>query len=164
MEQLNVVIEKAEPSAKMPEYGSEGAACFDMFASSVLQGKRAVDGVGYETLTIRTGLKFQIPDHWVMRLYSRSGHGFNKGVRLCNSTGIIDSDYEGEVMVKLRADCREGSAFLAEMWDAIASGQKVAVCQGELAPVEYVNFEFGEIEKKSARGEGGFGSTDKAGA
>lgn len=163
MEQMNITIEKTDDRAVMPAYGSEGAACFDIFGSSVQSGERAEDGIGYQTLTIRTGLKFEVPDGWVMRLYSRSGHGFKFGVRLCNSTGIIDSDYEGEVMVKLRADCRQGAIFLDELFGKINRGSVIAVCQGEIAPVEYVTFGFGVIEPKSKRGAGGFGSTDKAG-
>ncbi|AEX65707.1 deoxyuridine 5'-triphosphate nucleotidohydrolase [Xanthomonas phage vB_XveM_DIBBI] len=163
-EQMNITIEKTEPNAIMPAYVTDGAACFDLFACKVKTGERSIDGVGYQTLTIHTGLKFDVPEGWVMRLYSRSGHGFKFGVRLCNSTGIIDSDYEGEVLVKLRADGRQGAVFLAELWDQIYAGKQVAVCQGEIAPVEYVSFEFGTIEPKSKRGAGGFGSTDNAGS
>ncbi|QDH45711.1 deoxyuridine 5'-triphosphate nucleotidohydrolase [Pantoea phage vB_PagM_AAM37] len=161
-EQMNITIEKTEPNAIMPAYGTDGAACFDLFSCKINSAEIAIDGVGYQTLTIHTGLKFDIPDGWVMRLYSRSGHGFKFGVRLCNSTGIIDSDYEGEVLVKLRADDRQGAVFLAELCNKIQTGNQVAVCQGEIAPVEYVSFEFGTIEPKSKRGAGGFGSTDKA--
>lgn len=162
MEQMNITVEKIEPAAILPSYASAGAACFDLFASSVQKGERADDGIGYRSLTLNTGLKFDIPDGWVMRLYSRSGQGFNSDVRLCNSTGIIDSDYTGEVKVKLTADSRKGCIYLAELWDKIVSREVIAVCQGEIAPVEYVTFGFGVVDKETARGADGFGSTDKA--
>lgn len=162
-EQLNIKIEIVSPNAHLPNYGTDGAACFDLFAATVESVDRTADNRGFETIIIGTGLKFDIPDGWVMRVYSRSGHGFKHGVRLSNCTGIIDSDYTGEVKVKLQADTDAGQRFLIALGADIWAGKKVAVCQAELCPVEYVTFEqVDKIEKETARGEQGFGSTDKA--
>lgn len=161
-EQLNIKIEMVSPNAHLPAYGSDGAACFDLFAATVESVDRTADNLGFETITIGTGLKFDIPDGWGMRLYSRSGHAFKHGVRLANCTAIIDADFLGEVMVKLQADTDAGQRFLIALADDIFAGKKVAVCQAELCPVEYVTFEqVDKIEKETARGENGFGSTDK---
>lgn len=161
MEQMQIVVEKVSELARMPEYGSDGAACFDLFAAYLVSGHRSPTGEGYSTLTIGTGLKFDVPDGWVMRVYSRSGQGFGSDVRLANGIGIIDSDYTGEVMVKLTADSVVGYRFLDLLASAINRGDKTAVAQAEICPVEYVTFAFGKVDKVTARGANGFGSTDK---
>jgi len=64
-----------------------------------------LEDVGHDYPVIfSTGIAFEIPAGWVMRIYSRSGHGFNSDTRLANFVGIIDSDYRGEVKVKLTND------------------------------------------------------------
>ena len=85
-----------------------------------------------------------------MLVYSRSGHGFKYGVRLANCVGVIDSDYRGEVGVKLTADQTSEGFF-------VRNGDRIA--QAMIVPVDRVEFE--EVEKLSDtdRGTGGFGST-----
>jgi len=157
MEQLQITVETVRPTAILPEYGTPGAACFDLFAAKVIEYTP-------NTILIATGLKFDIPEGWGMRIYSRSGHGFKNFVRLVNCTGIIDSDYTGEVMVKLVCDkqVRLGEeTAIGELMRKIDSGDKVAVAQAEIFPVEYVTFAPGIVDKLTDRGAGGFGSTDK---
>ena len=96
-----------------------------------------------------TDLAFEVPPGWVMKLYSRSGHGFKHGVRLANTTGIIDSDYRGHVPVMLTND--SGVAFY------VAFGDRVA--QAMLERVEQVEFEPVDVLSETVRGAGGFGST-----
>lgn len=162
---MQITVEKTHDNARLPKYGSNGAACFDLFAAKVVSYKMAEGGATaiFDNITFDTGLKFDIPEGWVMRVYSRSGHGFKFGVRLCNSTGIIDSDYTGNVMVKLVADTELGKQFLHALAIDISAGKAVAVAQAEIAPVEYVSFSFGTVDKETARGDNGFGSTDKKG-
>lgn len=158
MEQLNIVVEKVRDNARLPEYGTPGSACFDLFGAEVMSCAQG-------EMTIATGLKFDIPDGYVMRVYSRSGHGFKHGIRLVNSVGIIDSDYTGEVMVKLICDKKNlplgEISPMGEIMISIEDGDKVAVAQAEIVPVEYVDFSFGTVDKETDRGTGGFGSTDK---
>lgn len=80
---------------------------------------------------------------------SRSGHGFNYGVRLSNCVGVIDSDYRGEVMVKLHNDSED--TYWVEAGDRIA--------QAYIVPVPRVVFEVAEQLSITERGNGGFGST-----
>lgn len=158
MNQLQIVCQSVREGAKLPKYATPGSACFDLFGAEVVDFTQ-------DTVTIATGLKFDIPDGYVMRIYSRSGHGFKHSVRLVNSVGIIDSDYIGEVMVKLICDKRPtlGSPLpLGELMLAIADRKQVAIAQAEIVPVEYVDFAFGIVDKETDRGDGGFGSTDKA--
>lgn len=138
-------VKRLDERAQLPTYGTEGAACFDLYA---LEGGQASSG---GSVLVRTGLAFDIPEGWVMLVYSRSGHGFKHAVRLANCTGVIDSDYVGEVMVKLAND----SDFSFE----VNAGERVA--QAMLMPVQ--RFSLVEVDelKETARGDGGFGSTGK---
>lgn len=157
-----ITVKRLSENAALPSYATAGSACFDLFATDV----KPSDEENTRSVTFHTGLAFDIPDGFMMRVYSRSGHGFNKGIRLANCVGIIDSDYIGEVMVKLVADidCATGEktiAKLVEMHNAVKDGEKVAVAQAEIVPIHYFDFVDGEIEKQTERGEKGFGSTDK---
>lgn len=141
---MEVKIKKLHPAAKTPTYGSKGAACFDLYS---VQSEYISDNYPYAT--IDTGLSFEVPQGHVMLVFSRSGHGFNHGVRLANCVGVIDSDYRGEVKVKLTAD-REGKLD-------IEVGSRIA--QAMIIPIQQVSFlEVDELED-CERGANGFGST-----
>ena len=140
---MDVKVKVVDPTAYLPKYESEGAACFDfraIEAGPVPVGNSAMFG---------TGLSFEIPDGHVMLIFSRSGHGFKNGIRLANCTGIIDSDYRGELKIKLHNDNIE--PFFVNVGDRIA--------QGMIVPIPQINFV--EVQKlsDSERGEKGFGST-----
>jgi len=102
-----------------------------------------------------TGLVFDIPDGYHIKVYSRSGQGFKYDMRLCNSTGIIDSDYLGTIKVKLTYD---GPVSYRPDWphvgDRVAQAMLVKNVKTDLIEVE-------EIEKETERGEDGFGSTGR---
>lgn len=138
---MKVNLKKVDPDAVMPTYESVGAACFDLY--SITDGRIGAD-------VCRTGLAFEVPPGHVMMVFSRSGHGFKHGVRLANCTGIIDSDYRGEVMVKLVTD-KDEMAF--------RKGDRVA--QAMVVPVDQCEFEFVNELTSTVRGEGGFGSTGR---
>lgn len=160
MEQLQIICESVREGAKLPAYATPGSACFDLFGCCVVAGD-------YNDVTIATGLKFDIPDGYVMRIYSRSGHGFKHGIRLANCVGIIDSDYTGEVMIKLTCDKPQiesnVNGLMQILSDVQFNGKTPAIAQAEIVPVEYVEFNFGTVDKQTDRGAGGFGSTDGKG-
>lgn len=138
-------VKRLSDSAQVPTYGSAGAACFDLYADDTLAIAPGRAG------TIKTSLTFGIPDGYVMLVFSRSGHGFKSGVRLANCTGVIDSDYKGEVMVRLK---NEGSeAFMVTLGDRVA--------QAMLLPVERFELVDSDDIGTSERGVAGFGSTGK---
>ena len=145
---LKVKIKRLSDKAIIPKYESAGAAAFDLRAASV-----AWIGQG---LVIGTGLAFEVPVGHVMMIYSRSGQGFNYGVTLANGTGVIDSDYRGEVKVKLVC---ESISSAYEYLSNIQPGDSVA--QAIIMPIP--TSEFVEIDSLSetARGDNGFGSTSK---
>ena len=144
---MNVKIKKLHPLAMRPTYGSPGAACFDMYA--VLDDPIAVEPGSSRVLN--TGLAFEIPEGWCMKVYSRSGHGFNYDVSLSNSVGVIDSDYRGEVKVKLRND--------SDMPFVVTTGDRIA--QAEIVPAWQHDFAVVVDLSETERGEGGFGSTGR---
>ena len=142
---MKLKVKRLSSLATLPTYATEGSACFDLRAAqdaTVFSNSGAV---------VDTDLAFEVPSGWVMKLYSRSGHGFKHGVRLSNCTGIIDSDYRGHVPVKLRNDGL--TTFYVRAGDRIA--------QAMLERVEQVEFEVVDELSDTARGTGGFGHTGK---
>lgn len=141
---MQVKIKTLNSRAQMPVYATPGAACFDICTTSadteIMTGDSAV---------FATGLSFEIPEGHVMMLYSRSGHGFKQGLRLSNGTGIIDSDYRGELMIKLHNDGVKTAH--------IAQGDRIA--QAMIVPVQQVLFESADQLSDTQRGTGGLGST-----
>lgn len=134
-------------------YGSDGASCFDLVSNKDVEwSAHFIRGhiVCYEAI-IPTGFKFEIPEGWRMDIYPRSGWGFKYNIQLANGTGKIDSDYRGEVQVKLIAF--SGLENLPE----IKKGERIA--QAELNLVHKANFEYVQILSETIRGEDGFGST-----
>lgn len=140
---MQVKIKLLSDSARVPTYGTTGAACFDLYAAdtvAVAPGRR---------VSVKTDVAFEVPEGYVLKLYSRSGHGFKHGVRLANGTGIVDSDYRGHVPVCLHNDGNQ--PFIVELGDRVA--------QAMIVPVPRVEFQVVDELSETARGEGGFGST-----
>lgn len=136
-------IKRISDKAELPTYATPGSACFDIRCVS-----SAVIAPGHSK-AFGTGLAFEVPEGYVMKVFSRSGHGFKNGLRLANGTGIIDSDYRGELQVKLHND--------SQISQEIKAGERI--CQAELVKVERVEFEEVDQLSETERGEGGFGST-----
>ncbi len=79
--------------ARMPTYASAGAACFDLYACERVQLHPG------STRSVATGLALEIPPGFAIKVHGRSGMWFGHSIRLGNCTGIIDSDYRGELRV-----------------------------------------------------------------
>ncbi len=141
---MKLKVKKLHPNALLPRYATDGAACFDLH--TIESGEVAPCG---GTFQFRTGLAFEVPVGHVMLIFSRSGHGFKNGISLVNCVGVIDSDYRGEVQVKLRNNSPLRFGF--EPGDRIA--------QAMILPVPVVELELAEDLTETQRGEGGFGST-----
>lgn len=137
-------IKRIHKDAVIPTYATKGSACFDFYALE--------DGVVSYTqpTVIRTGLEVEIPDGHALYIFSRSGHGFKNDIRLSNCVGVIDSDYRGEVMIKLAKDQAGINTF--------KKGERIA--QGCIMPVIKVVFEEVDSLSDTERGRGGFGSTN----
>ena len=147
---MEIKVTKLKQEARLPEYATDGAGCFDLCANL------ETNPVGFPVLqgnpvTVPTGLAFEIPEGHVMLIFSRSGHGFNSNTRLANCVGVIDSDYRGEVMVRLSCDSNSGKTLY------ITHGDRIA--QGLILPIPKIKFAEVAALSETIRGEGGFGST-----
>jgi len=152
---FHVGIKRLSSTARVPTYGSDGAACFDLYADINIEqgkpGKYHTDPWGANTVVVGTGLAFAVPPGHAMLMFSRSGHGFKENTRLANCVGVIDSDYRGEVKVKLTRDD----------WHPIKVDQGERIAQALILPVQQVHFMELENLDETERGAGGFGSSGK---
>lgn len=131
-----------------PHYATPGSAGLDLRAC--LEAPLTL-APGQTTL-VRTGIAIHLADPGLAAMIlPRSGLGHKHGIVLGNLVGLIDSDYQGEVMVSL---WNRGQAdFVLNPLERIA--QLVVV------PVLQVAFNVVDEFPESERGEGGFGSTGK---
>src|SRR5574340_1561650 len=125
---MKLKIKKLHPDAIIPQYQTEGAACFDLHAIIPERVPRVILSSSPETF--RTGLAFEVPDGWALLIYSRSGHGFGHDTRLANCVGVIDADYRGEVQVRLTRDSSpSGNARRSEEHTSELQSPKDLVCR-----------------------------------
>ncbi|AJE23246.1 dUTP diphosphatase [Azotobacter chroococcum] len=128
----------------LPAYATAGSAGLDLRA--MLQEELSLEPG--QTALIPTGLAIHIADPGLAALVlPRSGLGHKHGIVLGNLVGLIDSDYQGELMVSCWN--RGQSSF------RIAVGERIA--QLVLVPVVQAHFELVEAFDASQRGAGGFG-------
>lgn len=128
----------------LPQYATPGSAGLDLRA---MLGESTTLEPG-QTLLIPTGLSIYIGDPTLAALIlPRSGLGHKHGIVLGNLVGLIDSDYQGELMVSCWNRGRDTFT--------IAVGERIA--QLILVPVVQAHFELVEQFDESQRGGGGFG-------
>lgn len=146
--QLKILNPRLGKDIPLPEHATAGSAGLDLRAC-VDQPTLLEPG---DTLLIPTGLSIYIanPDYAAMIL-PRSGLGHKHGIVLGNLVGLIDSDYQGELMVSCWN--RGNTAFTIEPGDRIA--------QMVIVPVVQATFEVVEQFVETDRGESGFGSSGK---
>lgn len=134
---------------QLPEYATPGSAGLDLRAC-VEQATTLKAG---ETQLIPTGMAIHIADSgYAAMILPRSGLGHKHGVVLGNLVGLIDSDYQGPLMVSMWN--RGDTDFIIEPLERIAQMVIVPVLQPEFHVVE-------DFDAASERGIGGFGSTGR---
>ncbi|MBX9585794.1 MAG: dUTP diphosphatase [Gammaproteobacteria bacterium] len=132
----------------LPEYATTGSAGLDLRAC-VDEPLEIAPG---EVKLIPTGLAIHINDPgYAATILPRSGLGHKHGVVLGNLVGLIDSDYQGPLM--LSCWNRSDKSYTIQPAERIA--------QLVVMPVSRVTFDIVDEFKNSERGEGGFGSTGK---
>lgn len=142
-----VKFKKMRPSAKLPSYATEGAAAIDLSAAI----DEEITLAPSERRLIPTGIAISIPKNTVAILSARSGLSSKKGITAANGIGVIDSDYRGEIFFS--------AINLSTEAYTITPGERVA--QLMLMPVYAMSLVETDDLDKTARGEGGFGSTGK---
>ncbi len=146
--QVDVKILDERLKSQMPSYATEGSAGLDLRA---MLDEPLMLAPG-ETKLIKTGLAIHLANPgYAAMILPRSGLGHKHGIVLGNLVGLIDSDYQGELMVSTWN--RGQTSFTIEPMERIAQLVIVPVVQMEMNIVD--DFE------ASRRGEGGFGSTGK---
>ena len=146
MTTIAVKVLDARMGESLPAYATPGAAGLDLRACLV---EPLTLAPGDSTL-IRTGLAIHIGDAGLAAMIlPRSGLGHKHGIVLGNLVGLIDSDYQGELMVSCWNRGRE--PFVIQPMERIA--------QMVIVPVVQARFERVVSFDASSRGVGGFGST-----
>lgn len=149
MHHIDVRILDARLRETPPAYATEGSAGLDLRACI----ESAIHIHPGETHLVPTGIAIHLADPGLAAMIlPRSGLGHKHGIVLGNLVGLIDSDYQGEIMVSTWNRGKE--SFTLNPLDRLA--QLVVV------PVVKVGFNVVDAFAESARGVGGFGSTGKA--
>lgn len=132
----------------LPSYATAGSAGLDLRA---LLDCPVVLEPGTTTL-VHTGISLHIADpNYAALILPRSGLGHKKGIVLGNLVGLIDSDYQGELMISVWN--RSNIPFSLEPFERLA--------QLVIVPVVQAQFELVETFDATERGESGFGSTGR---
>lgn len=146
---LDVKILDARLRDAMPAYATPGSAGLDLRAC--LDAPLTLQANAWQL--VPTGMAIYLNDpSYAALILPRSGLGHKHGIVLGNLVGLIDSDYQGQLMVS--AWNRSDVAFTIEPMERIAQLVIVPVVQAQFHLVD-------EFVQASERGEGGYGSTGK---
>ena len=146
--QVDLKILDPRVRQQLPRYATPGSAGLDLRACL----DAAVSLNPGETQLIPTGLAIHLADPgYAAMILPRSGLGHKHGVVLGNLVGLIDSDYQGQLMVSLWNRGKE--PFTIQPFERIA--------QMVIVPVVQASFNLVDDFDSSHRGEGGFGSTGR---
>ena len=144
--QLKIV--RPQMQERLPRYATPGSAGLDLHACI----ERELILQPGQTELIPTGIAIHLTDaNLAAMILPRSGLGHKHGIVLGNLVGLIDSDYQGELMVSVWN--RGQIAFTVQPFERIA--------QMVIVPVVQAAFEVVGDFAASERGEGGFGSTGR---
>jgi len=137
---LQVKIKRLDRNAVIPTYAKDGDAGMDLVATSIKFPNYKI--------SYGTGLAIEIPVGYVGLIFPRSSIR-KVDLSLCNSVGVIDSGYRGEIEVTF--------SRIEEQESRYSVGDKI----GQLIIMPYPQIEFEEVDELSTteRGERGFGST-----
>jgi dUTP pyrophosphatase len=148
MKNIDLKIIDTRMTDLLPAYGTPGSAGLDLRACI----DAAITIKPGETVLIPTGLAIHIDNPaYAAMILPRSGMGHKHGIVLGNLVGLIDSDYQGQLMVSTWN--RGQTEFVLQPMERLA--------QLVIVPVLQVGFNIVEEFGDSQRGEGGFGSTGK---
>lgn len=144
--QIDLKILDPRAAAHLPQYATPGSAGLDLRA--ILDAPVTI--APGETVLVKTGLAIHVADPaYAAVILPRSGLGHKKGIVLGNLVGLIDSDYQGELMISTWN--RGTDPFVLEPFERLA--QLVVI------PVVQARFRVVDSFEASERGTGGFGST-----
>lgn len=143
-----LAVQRVRPEAVLPARATDQSAGYDLSACidsplTLAPGQRAM---------IPTGIAIAIPVPGMAAfLFGRSGLGINHGICPSNAVGVVDADYRGEIMVGLTNHAQDAYT--------IQPGERIA--QMVLMPILTPQVQEVDTLDRTARGEGGFGSTGR---
>lgn len=144
------IFVKYLPGAEELYYKTEGSACADLRYFDFDGDRKELAIMPGETVMVHTGVSMWINDpKFTALVFPRSGLG-SKGLILANTVGVIDSDYQGEIMLALK---NAGHDMIK-----IAAGDRIAQV-GIFHIAQPVFYKVKEFPAATWRGSGGFGST-----
>ena len=143
----NIRVKQLRPGAKLPTYGTAGAAGADLYAcleedAVILPG---------QTRFLPTGIALEVPQGCAGLVYARSGLACKRGLAPANKVGVVDSDYRGEILVALHNH--------GDQPQTICDGERVA--QLLITPVLTPEYGWSQERSDTQRDDKGFGSTGK---
>ena len=136
---MNVKIKKLSKDAVIPSYAKIGDAALDLTAVSISYTNSYVE--------YGTGLAIEIPEGFAGFVFPRSSIS-NYDLNLCNSVGVIDSNYRGEIKLRFKTVYNQK---VYNIGDRI--GQLI------IMPIHKIELELTEELNDSIRGSSGFGSS-----
>lgn len=133
-----VRIKKLKANAIIPKYSRSGDAAMDLVATNIV--------IQPSYIEYQTGLAIEIPENHVGLIFPRSSISNLKNTYLANSTGVIDSNFRGEICLRFRSNIIPYNV-----------GDRI----GQILIIPYPTIEFQESEELSDtnRGSKGFGSS-----
>ena len=165
---MKVKIKKLSENAVVPQYAKPGDAGMDVTATSI--------NITDDYIEYGTGLAFEVPEGYCMLIFPRSSNSKND-LLLCNSVGVLDSGYRGELKLRFKRvyraeiEDKDGIAYhTTSIMPYCENGRLNAVKQYEIGdrvgqimilPYPHVEFEESVELSETERGTGGFGSTSK---
>ena len=144
---MKIKVKKVSPTAVIPTHGSCNAAGYDLYADLAAD----LQSAPHATVTVDTGLQFELPEGYFAGIFARSGLATREGLRPAHCVGVCDSDYRGNYLIALHND--------SDQVRTVTVHEKIA----QMIVMPYLPLEFEEVSELSdtVRGEGGFGSTGK---
>lgn len=161
---MNVGVKAIREGVQLPNYGTERSSCADIRANIYSSGVRRVPPTfskeaipatsillnPMDRVLVPTGLIFDIPEGYSLRVHPRSGLSFKLGMTVVCGEGVIDEDYQEELFVPM--------INLSNDPVVINDGERIA--QIELVKDERCSFSFvTTLSDKNSNRNGGFGHT-----
>lgn len=160
-------VYRKSDQAILPTRATDQAACWDISAclingervgimneynenSSRVISNQSIELYAHERMLVPTGLIFDIPQGYSLRIHPRSGLSIKKGISLINCQGVIDSDYYHETFVAL--------VNHTQMGFEIKHGDRIAQCE-LVALIDMSVEETQQTPQAKTNRQGGFGST-----
>lgn len=142
---MNVFVQKLNPNASLPSFGTDSAAGADLYA--LLDAPVSIPPAS--SFFVHTGIALEIPSGHVGLIFARSGLSCKRDLAPANKVGVIDSDYRGEIIV-----CLHNHGFSPQ---TIAPNDRIA--QIIILPIPPISYVLKDSLSSTDRAEKGFGST-----